>query len=419
VLKGQFEEGIADLEWFLARHPNDPAGHFELAMAQAESDPVQALAHFDRALALKPDFVEAHAARGGFLYRQGKPEAALADLEFAAARNPAEALSLDRLGQTYLALDRPADAVRVLRKAAELAPDDSRVQLHFGRALADAGMAAESKTVMERFRQLGPEKKMGVPAGLVDYLSLTPEQQRADYRARVEKAVAANPGDASAQLRYLQLLLADGKVEQASATARRILALQPGASVLGAAGRTLLEAGQYALAAEVLERVKGPDYHLAQAFLLEASGKRDEALAACDRALASPSPGPDFYLQAAALLTRAGQFVRASSLLEAAPQRREVLLAKATTLELAGRTADAERLLNQVQNRWPEWHAGWAARGVVLASHRRCDEARQLLETAVALGAHSSEVRDFLASCGAAESEARKASLFQKRPQDW
>src|SRR5450759_2125866 len=207
---GQFEPGIAELERFLARHPDDAVGHYELALAEMESDTAQGLAHLASAVALKADFVEARSARGSLYYRQGKPETAVTDLEVAARLRPDDAVTLDRLGQTYLALDRPADAARVLGKAAGLAPGDSRIQLHHGRALADAGQSAESKAAMDRFRQLGPEKNRGVPAGLVDYLSLTPEQQRADYRTRVEKAVTANPDDAAALVRYLQLLLDDG-----------------------------------------------------------------------------------------------------------------------------------------------------------------------------------------------------------------
>src|ERR1039457_7487906 len=64
-------------------------------------------------------------------------------------------------------------SVRVLRKAAALAPGDSKTQLHLARALADAGQTAESKAAMDRFRQLGPVVSKAVPGGLVDYLSLT------------------------------------------------------------------------------------------------------------------------------------------------------------------------------------------------------------------------------------------------------
>ena len=168
---GQLERGVADLRWYLARHPEDPVVHYQLGVAEQDA------AELDRAIALKPDFAAAMSARGGLLYQQGKLEAALKDLEAAAKLSPDDALTLDRLGQTYSGLDRPRDAVRVLRRAAELAPTDSKTVLHLARALADAGLAEESKAAMERFKELGPASKGGVPAGLVDYLAMTPEER--------------------------------------------------------------------------------------------------------------------------------------------------------------------------------------------------------------------------------------------------
>ena len=78
VRMGQVEKGIAELERFLARHPDDAVGHYQMGVAQGQSDPVQGLAHLDRALALKPDFAAALSARGSLYYQQGKPEAAVA-----------------------------------------------------------------------------------------------------------------------------------------------------------------------------------------------------------------------------------------------------------------------------------------------------------------------------------------------------
>ena len=37
-----------------------------------------------------------------------------------------------------------------------------------------------------------------MPAGLVNYLALTPEERKADYRARVEKAYRESPDDPTA-----------------------------------------------------------------------------------------------------------------------------------------------------------------------------------------------------------------------------
>lgn len=465
VLMGRFEEGIAGLEWFLARHPGDAVGYYELALAHSTTDPEQALKHLDKALALKPDFVEAHSARGSLYYRQGKPEAALADLEFAAARRP-DALNQDRLGQTYLALDRPADAARVLRRAAELAPEDSTIQLHFGRALAEAGQTAESKAVMERFRQLGPPRKRAVPPGLVQYLSLTPEQQRADYMARVEEAVRKDPNDAGARERHLQLLLEQGNLDGAAGAVRRVVGLKPGAAVLARTGRVLLLWRQYSLAKEVLEQAaaadpsadvrldlaiaafhavgasaglehmdrmpeagRSGDYYLARAQMLGASGKSAEAARALEDALRAAPQRPDLYQQAGAFLIRNGQAPEALRLFDRAarmlPQSREILLLKAAALEIAGQSVEAGSLLHQIQNRWPEWHAGWVANGVVLAAREQFEQARQALETAVALGARSSEAYYCLAEATlhsapkrAGEAEAAIRQALKLAPND-
>ena len=106
---------------------------------------------------------------------------------------------------------------------------------------------------MDRFRQLGPAAKKGVPGGFVDYLSMTPEERHVDYRRRVEKMVHEHPTDAAAQLSYLKLSLEDGQVEMAAAAARRLAGLPPSAPLLADAGRALLESRQYRPAMELLQ----------------------------------------------------------------------------------------------------------------------------------------------------------------------
>jgi tetratricopeptide (TPR) repeat protein len=404
VQVGQLAAGIADLEWFLARHPDDATGQYELGMAKLQTDPAQGLPHLEKALALKPDFAAARSARGNLHYQQGKPEAAVADLEAAAKLQPDDAINLDRLGQTYLALERAADSVRVLRRAAELAPEDSKIQLHYARALEDAGEVAEAKVAMDRFRQMGPATKGGVPAGLVEYLALTPDERRADYRARVEKAVREHPDDGAAQLEYLKLSIENGKTEQIQGAARRIAEMKPNAPVLIGAGRALLAARQYELAAGLLEQAAardasgGVDLAIARARILDAAGKPDEAIAALHDSLEAAPRRSDLYWHAAALLVKNHRASEAVRVLDAAaralPEDLEILLMKATALELAGQNQDALRLLDDIQNRRPEWASVWVARGLMLAAHQRSAEARGALETAVALGARSPEASD-------------------------
>jgi hypothetical protein len=290
---------------------------------------------------------------------------------------------------------------------------------------------------MDRFRQLGPAVNHAVPGGLVDYLSLTPEERRADYRRRVERLVREHPEDTAGELDYLQLLLEDGESSRAVVTARQLAALKPSATVLAQAGRALLEAGQYVSARELLEQAaaaapsaavqldlaraafeasgsaeglrlldgvpgsgRGWDYYLARAEMLDAAGSAPEASTALAQALRE-SPGQAApYVQACLFLLRKGRTgdaVRVSG--EAAKvfaQDRDVLLVRAVALELSGDTAGAQNMLEQVQNRWPEWAAAWAADGIVLGTHGRRNEALASLRTAVALGANSKELKNYL-----------------------
>jgi len=442
--RGQFEDGIADLEWYAAKHPGDVAGHYELGQAERTVDMAKAIEQFDRALSLDPKYVPALTARGSLYYQQGKPEEAEKDLEAAAALRPDDADSLDRLGQAYQALNRTAEAVETLRRAAKLAPGDSKILLHFARALATAGNTEESKAVMDRFRQLGPEKKTGVRAGFVEYLSLTDEQRHADYRARLEKAIRNHPEDAALRVDYLKLLLGDGDLEQVPTVARAIAGIEAAPAVLADAGRALVAAKQYALASELLQKAEeaGPqsaaraaieldlsvttfrlgdpakglerldrmpesarngEYYLSRAEMLDASGHSAEARRALEQALRTDPQRPDLYRRAAALLLARGQTADALQLLDGAartlPQNRGILLLGAAAAELAGKTGEAAHSLSEIQNRWPEWPAAWAAQGMILAIHRHCEEGRKALETAVRLGAPGPEVYYYLADC--------------------
>ena len=452
VQMGQFEKGMADLRWFVARHPNDAVGHYELGFALSKDDPAQGLVQLDKALALRPDFVPARSARGSLYYQSGKPEAALPDLEAVVTQQPGDPLNLDRLGQTYLALDRTEDALTVLRKAAELAPGDAKTQLHFARALADAGRTDESKAAMERFRQLPPAVNKAVPGGLVDYLSLTPQQRRADYRARVEKLVREHPEDAAALGSYVKLMLDDGKTDQAVAAAHRLAALKPVATVLAGTGRALLEAKQYGPAKQLLElaatedvaadlalasfyavgaadglkqsdrvpeaRRTGDDY-LARVLMLHAAGRSKDAASALEMAVGGSPRRKDLYQQVVALSMENGHAGDALRLLARAgqvlPGDREIELLRATVLELSGQTDDAERLFGTLQSRWPEWPAVWAAHGMALAAHGRADEARRTFDTAIELGAHSPEMQTLTIP----PDDYLSRLLREKPPRDW
>ncbi len=410
----QFAKSVADLKWYVSRHPADAEARVELGVSQSKIDGEAGLAELNRALQLKPDLTEGHAARGALYYTLGRPKDALADLEFTAAHRPDDAGSLDRLGQTYQSLNRPADAVRVLRKAAALAKEDAQVQLHLGVALNAAGVTEEAKVVMERFRQLGPARDVSVPAGLVEYLSLTPEQQRADYRARVEKAAKEQVTDGAAQVRYLQLLLEDGKTTEALEAARRIAGLKPATGLLTDAGQALLESGQLAAAKEILEQI--PEAQRPGVYYLSLAETGNDA--ALERAISAAAKEPQLYRQIVRFLVKNNRYAEALKVLDGAPEDRDLLLLKTTTLAMSGDAAGAADSAASLQMRWPEWQAGWIVRGAALAAQSKVEEARQAVQTGIQLGAHSAETRAFLDVLGRASAARDFIAFLEQKPGD-
>jgi len=425
ALAGQRQDGLVDLEWYVARHPRDANGHYETAIAQS-FEPDAALPHLNQAIALRPDFTSAYYARGVLLYTQNKLPAALADFLAAAKQEPENAATLDKLGRTYLALDRATDALPVLRRAAELNPRDSKTLMHLARALTGTGQTEEARQIIARFRALGPDRgKSGPNPGFVDLLALPPEQQYERYRARVEKAVAADPNDAPAKLRYLKLLLGDEAWPQAEAVAREIVALKPGPAVEAEAGRALLDADRYATAAELLRQCpqapgaaldlaiavfhadgadaglqlmdavpqvqRDGDYYLARAQMLDQGGRFMEAATAAQQALRAAPTRVALYCQVTLFLIKNGRLLQALELLDQAtryvPDNPSILLAKVISLEVAARSVEAAKLLKEIERRWPEWPEAHLVDGIILQTHRSPEEALRELTTATALGA--------------------------------
>jgi tetratricopeptide (TPR) repeat protein len=434
-------EGMADLEWYVSKHPDDPTGLFELGVAQGAGDPEQGLATLSKAIALRPDFADARAARGALEYQQNNAEAALSDLEFAVSKQPDSALVLDRLGQTYLLLDRPKDAVRVLLHAAELTPSDAKTQLHTANALAQSGDTEQSKIYMSRYKQLGGTA--AVPArGIMDYLSQTPEQQHASYRARVEKAIADHPEDAAMQVAYLKLSIGDKQFPEAAATARKILTLKPGAILLTDAGRAMLTANQYPLAKDLLEQAaesagsagidldlasalfhtsgtaaglaqldkvpeaaRGGDYYALRAQMLPPA----EAIAAMRQAVKIEPQRTDLYWQAAATMVKNRRAADALQLLgeTSVPDNAQIVAMRALLLELTTKTAEARKLLADARRRWPEAAPLWLAQASIEAAHGLTTDAKKSGTTAAQLGAHG------------AAADPRTLLLLRGTPADW
>jgi tetratricopeptide (TPR) repeat protein len=431
---------LADLDWYVRKHPRDAMGFYELAVAEHFADRGKAFQALDRALALDPAMTQAHYTRAVWNIEEQKPAGAIDDLRFVLEREPASYRVLVHLGQAYLEANRAGEAAEVLKRAMDLSPAQPAALLHYHKALEQLGRKQQAAAVLARLKQADSAAEFGKPqAGLIDYLSLSAGEQRARYLANLRDNVAHYPADPRWKIRLGQELLAEGKSPEAQTVFRSVKAAVADPETLASCGRILLEAEQYELARQFLEAAlaaapdltaarldlaivlfglerigaalaeldKTPgadrkgDYYLLRAQILDAQGKMQEAAEALNRGIAAAPTRSSLYLQAAGFLLKHKLYHEALDLLEPAsrllPDARDLLLAQAVTLELLRRGVDAQNLLVKLETRWPEWDRPYLLSGILLEIQLRSAEARQTLETAIALGADTPEAYYYLA----------------------
>ena len=117
----------------------------------------EALASFRRAIALRPDFAEAHNSLGGALNDLGRHREAIESCEQALALRPHFAEAYGNLGLILTALNRHDEAIASCRKALSINPDLAEAHCNLGCALNDLGHQKEAIASYEQARALDPE----------------------------------------------------------------------------------------------------------------------------------------------------------------------------------------------------------------------------------------------------------------------
>ncbi len=422
------EEGLRELAWYIAKYPDDARAHYDLAHLVWEAEPADALDQLAAAVRLDPEFAAAHVSRAWLLHRLGRSEEAVEHLEMALRVRPGDVRALDQLGLAYLALDKPAEAEKALRRALEISPEDPQGLLHLGRALMALDRAEEAESYLERFRRARPAPSVRIPrteAGMIELASLPEAERRHQQIERFRQMSDERPDDPELELHLADMLLADGKGEEALAEFRELAAKNIDNAIRERAGKSLLAAEQFALAKEFLEpaaaerasarldlslallHASGPeqalealektpqadrsgDYFLVEAWILDAAGRAAEAGEALRQGENHATSRPELARRAAVLLVRLGRNEQALELLDKALDTANVgpdlLLARAAVLGLMGREADSASALQQIQSRWPEWDQPYLVQGLLLERQDRAREAAGKVQTAVALG---------------------------------
>jgi tetratricopeptide (TPR) repeat protein len=156
--RGQFDAAIADYQRALRLRPDFAKAHNNLGNALAGRGRTdEALRHYRRALEIRPHFPEAHNNLGIALARRGRTQEAIAHLRQATQIRPELADAHYNLGVALGDCGALDEAIAEFQKALEIKPDLAEAYDNLGIALARRGRLDAAITQFHRALEIKPE----------------------------------------------------------------------------------------------------------------------------------------------------------------------------------------------------------------------------------------------------------------------
>lgn len=222
---GRSPEALANCRTALAINPNFFDAHVGLGVALSVLGTLgEAEASFRKAVALKPDSSEARNNLGRILLDQGRAIEAEASIRGALALDPNNAVAHNNLGAALVHQGRSDEAVACYQKAITLQPGYVAARYNLGNALKDWGRLEEAIGSFRAALALNPN-------GVEIHNNLATTLQEAgrldEAAASLRKALELEPAFAEAHFNLHTLLLGAGDIEGAIRSLERVVALRP------------------------------------------------------------------------------------------------------------------------------------------------------------------------------------------------
>ncbi len=154
---GQIEEAIARFEQALRISPDFAEAHINLGMALAQQGRLtEAMSHYKQALRIKPGSAMAYYNLGLALAQAGRLTEAMSHYEQALRIKPDDAAAHYNLGKALLRVGRVPEAIEHFEQALRIAPDYAEAHDNLGLALARTGKIKEAIVHLEQVLRLQP-----------------------------------------------------------------------------------------------------------------------------------------------------------------------------------------------------------------------------------------------------------------------
>jgi len=174
----------------LAKNPNCWMAENNLGNFLArQGQPDEAIQHYQKALAIKPDYAEAHYNWADALMRQQYRDLAIQHLEEAIRIDPAHAKARNNLGIALIQAGRPKEAITQFEQAVKLRPTLSQGYLNLALALDKVGRRADAINRLQQLLALRSDDRDA--RRLLDHLVSLPPARNPDVSD--QSALPTNP----------------------------------------------------------------------------------------------------------------------------------------------------------------------------------------------------------------------------------
>ena len=311
--ENRVDDEVREFEIVAGIAPNVAEAHMNLGLALRKQGKLErATQAFETAIRIKPNLVTARALLGLDLLTAGRFRDAMTHFEAAHAGNSSNTEVNHWLGIAYYELGRYSEAVSKLEAAIKTKPEDSDILYYltqaYGRAAersrdrlletapesaraqqalaeraAASGWRDQAIETYQKAAELGPGLP-GVQAGLGDLYASAARYEAAEKAYRAE--LATRSGDARLNFRCGEMVLRQGRQEEAFTFLNRRLKLDPALiDSYFQLGQTLSKEGKFDLAVKTFSQLAGPEApiqtsmlaHHRLAEIYQAQGKNKEA----------------------------------------------------------------------------------------------------------------------------------------------
>jgi tetratricopeptide (TPR) repeat protein len=223
--EGRLDEAVAHYERATALRPDYAPAYSNMGAAlRAKGRLDEAIAAHRRALAIQPDHADAHFNLANALLDQNKPQEAAEHFRLAGREAPASGNVANNLGIALAAEGKMGEAAAAFRQALEIEPDSARAHRNLGDALVMMGRVDEGVGHLRRAVEIEPANvTFHYDLAVVLLEAGRTPQAIAEFRT----ALQLDPTFAPAHNNLGVALGSSGRLDEAIDHFRRALTIQP------------------------------------------------------------------------------------------------------------------------------------------------------------------------------------------------